>query len=372
MRSTRSRRKKSLKTDAEISSAEPFNRLNDAYFKSVMASPERKHITIAFLNALMSHAYSEGFPEIEDIEFLDREAVTKWEGEKVPRFDVFLRAFFCNNVIEDRLFHIEVQDARDNFFMKRGFFYSCRDYAGQSERGHSYEDFKPVIFTGLLNFGLYGESDSPPEWYNLHKVLNMFTHKCDCDLLDMHFAELSMLRRKWRRVKHKPSTKFEELMFYFGNVGGKSMGDTLVQEIAENNPVVADLLEYEKEFRTDPLLMRQYVFAERAHYDYLANLKYEREEGREIGLKEGLKEGREEGFKEGRAKGLEEGLLKGLATGREEGLLKGFVKGRDEGLTEGREEERKTIVRTIRADGTMTDEQIAIMLKLPLDFVKNA
>ena len=161
-------------------------------------------------------------------------------------------------------------------------------------------------------------------------------------------------------------------MFYFGNVGGKSMGETLVQEIAEHNPVVADLLEYEKEFRTDPLLMRQYVFAERAHYDYLANLKYEREEGREIGLKEGLKEGREEGFKEGRAKGLEEGLLKGraegLATGREEGLLKGFVKGRDEG----REEERKTIVRTIRADGTMTDEQIAIMLKLPLDFVKNA
>lgn len=292
-----------MKTDADFTQTELFNRLNDAYFKSVMASPERKHITIAFLNALMSHA-SEGFPEVEDIEFLDREAVTKWEGEKVPRFDVFLRASFGNSAVEDRLFHIEVQDARDNFFMKRGFFYSCRDYAGQSER----------------------------------------------------------------RVKHKPSTKFEELMFYFGNVGGKRMGETLVQEIAEHNPTVADLLEYEKEFRTDPLLMRQYDFAERAHHDYLANLKYEREEGREIGLKEGLKEGREEGFKEGRAKGLEEGLVKGLAKGREEGLLKGFVKGRDEG----REEERKTIVRTIRADGTMTDEQIAVMLKLPLDFVKNA
>ena len=368
MRSTRSRRKKSLKTDAEISLTEPFNRLNDAFFKSVMASPERKHITVAFLNALMSHAYSEGFPEIEDIEFLDREPVTKWEGEKVPRFDVFLRAFFCNNVIEERLFHIEVQDAKDIFFMKRGFFYSCRDYAGQSERGHGYEDFKPVVFTGLLNFGLYGESDSPSEWYNLHKVLNMSTHKCDCDLLDMHFAELSTLRRKWRRVKHKPSTKFEELMFYFGNVGGKRMGDTLVQEIADHNPIVADLLEYEQEFRTDPLLMRQYVFAERAHYDYLANLKYEREEGREIGLKEGLKEGREEGFKEGRAKGLEEGLLKGrskgLEEGREEGLLKGFVKGR--------EEERKDIIRTMRENGSMTDEQIASILKLPLDFVKNA
>ncbi len=161
-------------------------------------------------------------------------------------------------------------------------------------------------------------------------------------------------------------------MFYFGNVGGKSMGDTLVQEIAEHNPVVADLLEYEKEFRSDPLMMRQYIFAERAHYDYLANLEYEREEGLKEGRREGLKEGRAKGLEEGIAKGLEEGLVKGLAKGREEGLLKGFVKGRDEGLTEGREEERRDIVRTIRAGGTMTDEQIAEMLKLPLHFVKNA
>lgn len=85
------------------------------------------------------------------------------------------------------------------------------------------------------------------------------------------------------------------------------MGDTLVQEIADSNPIVAELLDYEKAYRSDPLMMRQYIFAERAHADYLANLKYEREEG--------------------------------------------FFKGRKEG----REEERKAIIRTIRAGGTMTD-----------------
>ena len=84
------------------------------------------------------------------------------------------------------------------------------------------------------------------------------------------------------------------------------------------------LLDYERKFRTDPLVMRQYIFAERAHYDYLANLELEREEG--------LKEGRKEG----------------------------------------RNNERRNLVRTIRAKGTMTDEQIADMLDLPLDFVKNA
>ncbi len=42
---------------------------------------------------------------------------------------------------------------------------------------------------------------------------------------------------------------------------------------------------------------------------------------------------------------------------------------REEGRKEGREEGRKTIVRTIREGGTMTDEQIAALLKLPLEFV---
>ena len=320
-----------MKTDDFILS-EPFNRLNDVYFKSVMASPERKHITIAFLNAVMSHVYPGKFPEIVEIEFLDREPSAKWEGEKVPRFDVLPRAVFRECLIDARLFHIEVQDAKDRFFLKRGFFYTCHDYAGQSRRGLHYKDFEPVVFVGLLNFCISEESEALREWHNLHKVLNTATHDCEFDLMDIHFAELPLLRRKWRKLKHKPSTQFEELMFYFGNVGGKNMGDALVQEIAERNPVVAELLDYEREFRTDPLVMRQYIFAERAHYDYLANLELEREEG----LKEGRKEGREEGRKEGR------------------------------------NNERRNLVRTIRAKGTMTDEQIADMLDLPLDFVKNA
>lgn len=280
MKSTRLRRRKFLKTDEEIAIAEPFNRLNDAYFKSVMASSERKHITIAFLNAVMSHVYSDGHPEIDDVEFLDREAVSVWEGAKVPRFDVFLRAIFKDRDLEAKLCHIEVQDAKDKFFMKRGFFYACHDYAGQSRRGLDYEDFEPIVFVGLLNFRLDDRAENQSEWYNLHRVLNNATHECSIGLMELHMTELSLLRQKWRKFKHEPSTKFEELMFYFGGVGGKNMGNTVVQEIAERNPVVAELLDYEQRFRMDPLLMRQYVMAERAHIDYLANLEYEREEGR--------------------------------------------------------------------------------------------
>ena len=81
-----------------------------------------------------------------------------------------------------------------------------------------------------------------------------------------------------------------------------------------------ELLKFEDEFRRDPLVMRQYLMAERAHLDYLANLEYKREEG----FKKGLRKGRNE------------------------------------------------IIRTIRAKGTMTDEQIASLLDLPVHVVEKA
>ena len=122
-------------------------------------------------------------------------------------------------------------------------------------------------------------------------------------------------------------SQFERLLFYFGNVGGKTMGQALMEEIAKNDPIVADLLDFEKAFRSDPLMVRQYIMAERAHIDYLENLKCEREEG------------------------LEEG--------------------RNEGREEGRNEERIDTIRNMRSKGAMADEQIAYILNLPLEFVKS-
>ena len=81
MRSTRLRRKKFLRTDGNVllEFQGPFNRLNDAYFKSALGSPERKHILIAFLNALLRHIKLEGEEPlvIEDVEFIDREIFSR-------------------------------------------------------------------------------------------------------------------------------------------------------------------------------------------------------------------------------------------------------------------------------------------------------
>ena len=89
-----------------------------------------------------------------------------------------------------------------------------------------------------------------------------------------------------------------------------------MEEIAVRNPTIEELVALEKVWRMDPWIVRNYVLNEHDRV-YRENLvKYERKAAREEG--------------------------------------------------------RKSLVRTIRAKGVMTDEQIADMLNLPLDFVKNA
>ena len=301
---------------------DPFNRLNDSFFKYVIASPKRKHLTIAFLNAVLRHYLHDGeeMTAVEDVEYLDRETVPRWQGAKVPRFDVFVRSS------EGRVFHIEVQDAEDRYFRKRSLFYAIHDFVSQSRRGLSYEEFEPVIYIGLVNFSAMGKPRESREWYTVHRVSDTRTHECMFDWLELRMIELPQLRRKCRKLGSMPDDELEAILFYFGSIGGEE----IMQAVAEEYPVVGELLDAEAKYRSDPLLQRQYDFEERAHKDYILNLR-DREE---LGIAKGRKEGRQEGRQEGR------------------------------------KEERENIIRTLLADGVYTDEQIAQMFDTPIELIR--
>ena len=358
MRSTRSRRKKSLKTDAFLSFTEPFNRLNDAYVKYVLGSPERKRFTISFLNALLSRAYPEGFPAIVDVEFLDREISGKSESLKSARFDILARSS------DERIFHIEIQVAREKFFMKRSFYYTAQDFVMQMQRGASYDTLKPVIYIGIMDFRLFGDNEHSENWCTLHKIMNVKTHENTLPEVEFHMLEIPLLRRRIEKECRKPADRLEELLCYFGSIGGEK----LMEEIAERNSDVEDLLALERVYRMDPWLVRSYMLDQNDRVYWERYHMLEREEARKAGHEEGLQEGREAG----REEGLKEGLKAGIKAGRDEGRAIGIEDGLKAGRAEGIAEARLDIVRTMRENGSMTDEQIASILKLPLDFVKNA
>ena len=122
--------------------------------------------------------------------------------------------------------------------------------------------------------------------------------------------------------------------------------NTLADETEKKKPDADDMIALERVFSMDPLIVRRYLIEERAHLDYVANMKESREEGIEVGIE----------------KGIEKGIKKGRKEGREEG--------RKEGREEGRKEGREDSARRLRSQGVMSDEQIANILDIPLETVK--
>ena len=220
------------------------------------------------------------------------------------------------------MFHIEVQTVREKFFMKRSFYYAAVDYTGQLERGMSYEKLEPVIFIGLMNFTLFGDVRHPEKWYSLHKFLDTETHECSLNAVEFHMVELPLLKKHLSNPDVKPMDKFEEILCYFGRIGG----DDLLEEIAERNPTVRELRFAESIFRKNPIAFRNYLINERARIDDENNRRTELEEAK--------------------AKALEQGL------------------------TRGRKENAVENARSLRLQGILTDEQIAQALSLPIEIVE--
>ena len=254
-----------------------FNRLNDSYFKYAIATEENKDLTIAFLNAAMRDLEPDGgAPLIEDVVFLDRESSPFREHAKAPRFDVLVKT------AGGWTFHIEVQVAKEPFFLKRGFFYTVSDYFTQARRGMGYGELRPVIFIGLADFFLFGTLLRPRQWHTLHRILNVRTGEWQFQDVEFHIVELPVMRE----LLVYPETEFQRMLCYFGNIGG----DELMEELAAQDHRIERLRQVEEIFRSDPMLWRNYIVQERAHIDYLATIKGNRAEARAEGEMRGRRE----------------------------------------------------------------------------------
>ena len=88
-----------------------LDRLSDRFFKYLFATEEHKDLLIAFLNEVLLDLDPDGSARrIEDVAYGDRESSPLYRDAKLPRFDVLATA-------EDgRIFHIEVQVAKDRHF----------------------------------------------------------------------------------------------------------------------------------------------------------------------------------------------------------------------------------------------------------------
>ena len=267
-----------------------LDRLSDRFFKYLFATEEHKDLLIAFLNEVLLDLDPDGSARrIKDVAYGDRESSPLYRDAKLPRFDVVATA-------EDgRVFHIEVQVAKDRYFLERSLYYATMTYFLQLEKGDEYSNLAPVIFVGLLDFEVFPSvvKDRGRDYHSLHRILDVRNRRWEMKGMEFHFLELPKLRR--RNVG--PRTGLERLLSYLGNIGG----ERAMQEMAQTDSRVERMMQLESLFTKDPKLLRDYFIARRDRVDY----------------ENSFKQARSDGFTEGRAEGMEAGMEAGIEAGVE-------------------------------------------------------
>ena len=312
-----------------------INRMNDFYFKYLLGSEQRKHLTIQFLNDVL---YENEETQIEDVVFLDKDQDPDFEHEKLSKLDILAQTNRGTQI------DIEVQVLKHSYLSERFLYYWAGLYGSQLKEKEQYTQLKPTISIILLDFDYLPET----AWHNIYHICNDISKQRLTDHFAMHFIEI----KKFTYSDIKKLTKLGTWAAYFSNCDEKEM-----EVLTMSNTVMKDVAKAENAFTNDETMRYKYMLREKAIRDYYSGLDDAKQAGIEIGEKRGEERGRKMGIKQG--------LEQGLAQGREQGL----VQGREQGLAQGREQgERQAIIGMLRHH--WEPEYIAQILQCPIEKVE--
>ena len=254
-----------------------INRMNDFYFKYLLGSEQRKHLTIQFLNAVL---YENEETQIEDVSFLDKDQDPDFAHEKLSKLDILARTNTGMQI------DIEVQVLKYAYLSERFLYYWAGLYGSQLKEKDQYTQLKPTISIILLDFVYLPET----AWHNVYHIYNDISKQRLTEHFAMHFIEM----KKFTYSDIKKLTKLGTWAAYFSNCDTKEM-----EVLTMNNNVMKDVAKAENAFTNDETMRYQYMLPEKAIRDYYSGLDDAKQEGIAIGEERGEERGRKLGLAQG-------------------------------------------------------------------------
>ena len=284
-----------------------INPFTDFGFKRIFGQEINKDLTIDFLNLLL-----DGERHITDLTINNPEMQPETEAERLVVFDLY-----CESD-DGTQFIVEMQAARQNFFLDRSLYYQSRAIVAQGEKGKNWcYDLQPVYGIFFMDFTMSECSGFRTDV----ALMNMKTNKVFNPKLRQIYLEMP----RFTKEAHECENDFERWLYLIKNMKMlKRMPFKAQRAVWDKLLEVADVASLNKDEKAlyDRALKNYRDYHSIMETAQMDGHKAGWKEGHEAGLKAGLKEGREEGHKEGREEGLEEGLKQGL----QEGMIKGELK----------------------------------------------
>ena len=222
------------------------------------------------------------------------------ETERLVVFDLY-----CESD-DGTQFIVEMQAARQNFFLDRSLYYQSRAIVAQGEKGKNWcYDLQPVYGIFFMDFTMSECSGLRTDV----ALMNMKTNKVFNPKLRQIYLEMP----RFTKEANECENDFERWLYLIKNMKMlKRMPFKAQRAVWDKLLEVADVASLNKDEKA------LYDRALKNYRDYHSIMETAQMDGHKAGWKEGHEAGREEGHKEG----LEEGLKQGL----QEGMIKGELK----------------------------------------------
>ncbi len=161
----------------EASGTIPYNMTNDYMFRAVLQSNNKvlRGLICSLLHLTEADIYS--------VEIMNPVILGESLWQKEFRLDI-------NILLNDNtLINLEMQVINKHNWSNRSISYICRSF-DQLYRGQGYQEARPVIHISFLDYTLFPDV---PEFYAIHKIMNIKNHHIYSDNFTLNVVDLSQI-----------------------------------------------------------------------------------------------------------------------------------------------------------------------------------
>ncbi len=237
----------------------------DYGFQRIFGEEANKNFLIDFLNSLLpAHAH------IKDLTFKNTEQLPITVNERKAVYDIY-----CENEKGEK-FIVELQKAKQNYFIERTIYYSTFPISAQALQGDWDYNLKAVYCIGLLDFKFsdYADENERGEVVHTHTIKNQHNREV-YNKLTYIYLEMP----NFNKTESELVTRLDQWLYFIKNLETFQA----IPEIFKNQIVFVEAIEKAELSRMNEEALATYYAGLKAYRDNISQLNTAKQEGIEEG-----------------------------------------------------------------------------------------
>lgn len=181
-----------------------INPYTDFGFKKIFGEEASKPLLIDFLNALLPEQH-----RVVDLTFKNTEQLGQTDLDRKAIYDIY-----CENDRGEK-FIVELQKAKQNYFVERTIYYSTFPIREQAEKGNWNYNLKAVYCIGILDFTFDDYENEPERSEVVHTIkLKNQNGKVFYDKLTYIYLEMP----NFNKAEQELTTRLDKWLYFIKNL----------------------------------------------------------------------------------------------------------------------------------------------------------